>query len=332
MSDCVLVTGASGFVGRVLCKRLQADGSTVIGVTGGAVAVARRSAPEVTEWRKADFSQPESIDWIELLRGSDSVVHLAAMVHDIKRQVPSVEGAYRAINFESTVRLASAAAQVGMKHFVFMSSVKAAGELSENDSPEPATDDSKNGTSAPKDPYGLSKWDAEQALLGLVKSVDLRLVILRPPLVYGPGVSANFARLMRLAQWRIPFPFSAVRNARSLIYVDNLVDAIVRCRSNLAALGQIFSVCDTTLSTTELFFAISNEIGVSPRHCNVPPKILRLLGRLLRREAEFARLLTSMVVDTREIKNKLGWVPPVTFEVGLRATVQWFLNQQQESR
>ena len=331
MSDRVLVTGASGFVGRVLCRRLQADGSTVIGVTRGAVAVARRAVPEVTEWRQADFGQPASIDWVELLRGSDSVVHLAARVHVMHTKGPSVEEAYGAVNCESTTRLAGAAAQAGLNRFVFMSSAKATGEFSANSGPEEAADGSRNEASAPKDPYGRSKWAAEQALLGLAKSADLRLVILRPPLVYGPGVRANFARLLWLAQWRVPFPFGAVRNARSLICVDNLVDAITRCRTDFAALGQIFPVCDTTLSTAELFCAMSKAIGVRPRLCAVPPRTLWLMGKLLRREAEFARLLSSLIVDARGIKKRLGWVPPVKFEAGLQATVQWFLSQQQHT-
>lgn len=332
MSDRVLVTGASGFVGRVLCQRLQADGNTVIGVTRGAVDVARQVVPQVTEWRQADFGQPASIDWAELLRGSDSIVHLAARVHVMHEQTPSVEEAYQVINCESTVQLARAAAQAELKRFVFISSVKARGEFSDNGSPETAADDSRNRASASEDPYGRSKWEAEQALLELQKSANLRLVILRPPLVYGPGVKANFARLLQLAQWRVPFPFAAVRNARSLIYVDNLVDAITRCRTDLAAVGQTFPICDTTISTVELFSAISNAIGVKPRLWTASPQTLRLLGRLLRRETEVARLLNSLIVDARGIKKQLGWVPPVKFESGLRATVQWFLTQQQRTR
>ena len=331
MSDRVLVTGASGFVGRVLCKRLQTEGNTVIGVTRGAVDVARHAVPQVFEWRQADFNQPANIDWTELLHGTGSIVHLAAQVHVIRKQTKLFGEAYQVVNCESTVRLAQAAAQAKLKRFVFVSSAKASGKLVDNDSPKTPIDDSRSRVSAQEDPYGHSKWEAEKALLGLMKSTDLRLVILRPPLVYGPGVKANFARLLRLAQWRVPFPFAAVRNARSLIYVDNLVDAIMSCRTDLAAVGQTFPVCDTTISTTELFSAISNAIGVSPRLWAVPPQILKSLGKLLRKETEFARMFDSLIVDAQGIKKQLGWVPQVKFEVGLLATVQWFLSEQQQT-
>jgi nucleoside-diphosphate-sugar epimerase len=256
MGDRVLVTGACGFIGRVLCRQLRAEGCEVVGVTRRDPRAARDVVPEVTEWYQADFALPGTVTWSELVRGCDSIVHLAAKVHVLHDPTPAEIAAYRNINLESTVCLARAASEAAVARFVFVSSVKAEFKTSVADSNGPMI-----GAVAKSDPYGQSKRDAEQALLELVQAISLRLVILRPPLVYGPGVTANFARLLRLARWRMPLPFAAVRNARSLIFVDNLADAICQCRTHPGALGQVFPVCDTTLSTAELFRAISVALG-----------------------------------------------------------------------
>jgi nucleoside-diphosphate-sugar epimerase len=305
----VLVTGATGFVGRALVRRLLADGREVrAAVRLGATALPR----EVKTALVGDIG-PDT-DWRAALAGVDAVVHLAARAHIVHDSSPDAHALYRAVNTLGTLRLAEAAATAGVRRFVFLSSVRVHGERSTG---APFTESSPL---AATDPYGRSKAEAERGLAALAAAGGLEPVILRPPLVYGPGARGNFARLVRLVERGVPLPLGAVRNRRSLVFLGNLVDAIVLSVDHPAATRETFMVSDgEDVSTPELIRRIARVLGKSTRLIPVPPAVLRLGGRLVGRSDDVARLLDDLVVDSSRIGERLGWRPPFTLDEGLAA-------------
>jgi len=254
-------------------------------------------------------------DWHPALAGCDAVVHLAARVHLMHDTAQDPLALYRATNTEATLNLARQAARAGVKRFVFVSSIKVNGEG--RDTPYRETD-----VAAPEDAYAISKWEAEQGLQRIAQETGLEIVILRPPLVYGPGVKANFLRLMQTVQRGWPLPLGAIRNRRSLLYLGNFVDAIRLCVEHPAAAGQTFLLDDgEPVSTPELIRALARAMGRPARLLAVPVGVLEWSGALLGRRAAVARLTGSLCVDSSAIRSRLGWVPPFTMEAGLAATV-----------
>lgn len=298
----ILVTGASGFVGQALCPELRRRGHEV-------VAASRAEVGDIGP----------ATDWP--LAGIEAVVHLAARVHVMADAAADPWGEYRRVNVEGTRRLAEQAAGAGVRRLVFLSSIKVNGD----DSGErPFTEDDPPDLD---DPYGRSKWQAEQALAEVAGASGLEVVTVRPPLVYGPGVKANFLALMRACRRRLPLPLGAVANRRSLIGLNNLVDALALCVAHPAAAGRTYLVRDgEDLSTPELIRRLSRALGVAPRLLRVPPALLRLGGRIAGRRAAVERLLGSLVVDDSRIRRELGWVPPVPVDDGLARTARWFLD------
>jgi len=306
----ILVTGATGFVGRALVRRLLADGRKV------RAAVRRSSAalPAAAETVLVGDIGPDT-NWHTALAGVDAVVHLAARAHVIHDSSADALALYRAVNTLGALRLAEAAAAAGIRRFVFLSSVRVHGERSAG---APFTEPSPL---AATDPYGRSKAEAERGLATLAASGGLEPVILRAPLVYGPGARGNFARLVRLVASGVPLPLGAVRNRRSLIYVGNLVDAILRALDHPAAAGETFMVSDgEDVSTPELVRRIARARGRPARLVPVPLAVLRLAGALIDRADEVARLLDDLVVDSSKIRGLLGWSPVFTLDEGLRET------------
>jgi nucleoside-diphosphate-sugar epimerase len=305
----VLVTGATGFVGRALVRRLLADGRQVrAAVRPGATALPREVETAVI----GDIG-PET-DWHTALAGVDAIVHLAARAHVLRDSSPDVHALYRAVNTLGALRLAEAAAAAGVRRFVFLSSARVHGDHSTG---APFTESSPL---AATDPYGRSKAEAERGLAALAAAGGLDPVILRPPLVYGPGARGNFARLVRLVARGVPLPLGAVRNRRSLVFVGNLVDAIVRSLDHPAAARETFMVSDgEDVSTPELIRRIARVLGKSTRLIPVPPAVLRLSGRVVGRSDDVARLLDDLVVDSSRIGERLGWRPPFTLDEGLAA-------------
>lgn len=304
-----LVTGATGFIGNALCKHLAAHGHEII-------RAVRRDA---TLSGDILFSQIDgATDWAEALRGCDVVVHLVARVHVMNDLVPDPEALYRSTNTEATLNLARQAADAGVKRFVFISTVKVNGEG--RDAPYRETD-----VPAPEDAYALSKWEAEQGLQRIAADSGLEVVILRPPLVYGPGVKANFQRLLRMVELGWPLPLGAIQNRRSFLYLGNFLDAIRLCIEHPAAAGQTFLLDDgQALSTPELIRALSHALDRPARLLAVPVKVLELAGALLGKRATVARLTGSLYVDSSAIRSHLGWTPPYTVQQGLAATVaEW---------
>jgi len=305
----VLITGANGFVGRALVSALSGAGHTV-------VPAVRRATGLPNQTLVGEIGP--ATDWDRALAGCEAVVHLAARVHVMRDEASDPLTEFRRVNSEGTLKLAREAAKAGVRRFVFISTVKVNGEG--RDEPYRETD-----VPAPEDAYAVSKWDAEQGLRRVAQETGLEVVILRPPLVYGPGVKANFLRLMRTLRNGWPLPLGAIRNRRSLLYLGNFVDAIRLCVEHPAAAGQTFLLDDgEAVSTPDLIRALANAMGRPARLLAVPVGVLELAGALLGKRAAVARLTGSLYVDSSAIRSRLGWAPPFSMEAGLATTVaEW---------
>lgn len=313
----ILVTGAAGFVGRALCERLRADGEQVFCT----VRVARQAEtlPEGVRVLASTAIGP-STDFSGIMDDIDVVVHLAARVHVLRDDAADPLAAFLAENVDATANLARQAARAGVRRFVYLSTVKVHGEggaasYREEDPPEPA------------DAYGRSKLEAEEKLAAIMSETGLEVVVLRPPLVYGPGVKANFLQLLKLVSCGVPLPLANVRNRRSMIFLGNLVDAIVACARHPRAAGQTFLVSDgEDVSTPELIRRVAAAVDRSPRLLPLEPSIIRFLGKITGRTSMFERLLGSLAVDSEKIRRELGWHPPFTMQDGLTSTANWYMS------
>lgn len=310
----VLVTGATGFVGRAVVRGLAVAGFDTIAAVRRDVSL----GAGIETRRIGDLAEHDA--WSGALDGVDSVVHLAARVHVMRETAADPAGAFLADNCQGTRRLAVAAARAGVQRLVFLSSIKVNGEATPN---KPFDEDD---APAPEDAYGVSKWCAEQALAEVAAGQAIETVILRTPLVYGPGVGANFLSLLRLCDSRLPLPLGAVDgNARSLIFLDNLVDAIRCALTHSAAAGRTYLVRDgEDLSTAGLVRRLRHALGRSSCMVPAPPAMLLLAARALGKSAAAARLLGSLSVDDRRIRHELGWRPPFTADQGFAATAAWY--------
>ncbi|MBW2608566.1 MAG: SDR family oxidoreductase [Deltaproteobacteria bacterium] len=316
--NSVLITGAGGFIGSALCAKILAEGWQACGTLRSESDVSR--LPDGVE-AVSIASIDSDTKWDDALAGIDTVVHLAARVHvmDDSSSDPLTE--YRKINVEGTKCLAIASANTGVKRFVYISSIKVNGEGK-------AAAYTEDDEVAPQDPYGVSKWEAEQELHKISAKTGIETVILRPPLVYGPGVKANFLRLVNLVKFRIPLPLGCIKNRRSLIYIANLVDAIITCMTNPNAAGKTYLVSDgEDVSTPELIRRIGAAFRRRALLLPVPVRIMRLAGRITGKYDEVERLVGSLTVDISKIRKELEWKPPYTMEHGLRETAKWYAKK-----
>lgn len=307
-----LITGAAGFVGRNLCQYLVRRHALRLAVRELPAGESLRSCGEVV----AAGHVCGTTDWSASLQGVHAVVHLANRAHVMREAAADSVAAYREVNVEGTRRLAEQAAAAGVRRLVYLSSVKVLGERTLVQAFGEAS------MPAPEDPYGQSKWEAEQALRDVAEKTGLEIVVLRPPLVYGPGVGANFLRLMRWVARGIPLPLAATHNRRSLIYVNNLASAIEACLVHPAAAGKTFLVSDGgPVSTAQLVAMLASAFAVSDRSWPLPPALLRLAGAAVGMGDQAARLLDSLEVDDAAIRRELAWLPPFSMAEGLRETV-----------
>lgn len=303
----VLVTGSTGFVGARLVEVFASRGEHTV---RAAVRNDRGSLPQSVErFRVNDLAGEQPLG--ELLREVDVVVHLAARVHVMDDHAGDPLAEYRRVNVEATERLAREAARAGVRRFVFLSSIKVNGEggqrsYSERDEP------------APLDPYGVSKWEAEQGLAEIAAETGMEVVIIRPPLVYGPGVGANFGALVKVVERGVPLPFGSVMNRRSFVSVFNLVDFVYLCLDHSDAANETFLVSDgADLSTADLLRCIGEALGRPARLFNVPPWLLMAGANLLGKRGQADRLLGSLAVDISKTRKCLGWKPPFSMSDGL---------------
>jgi nucleoside-diphosphate-sugar epimerase len=306
----ILVTGASGLIGLALSRALVARGYSVRAVVRGAGAPSEDS-PGLHRVAVEDIAG--EIDRRALLEGIDVVVHLAAIAHRAAADAYEI----RRVNVEGTARLADAASG-SVRRFVFLSSVKVHGEDS-GDGAYTETD-----PTLPEDAYGRSKLEAEHVLADLAARSGMEIVFVRPPLVYGPGVKANFLRLLRWIDSGLPLPFAGVSNRRSLVYLGNLVDAVARCVEHPRALGPFLVSDEEVVSTPELVSRAARALERPARLVRVPLGVLRLTGALTGRGEELRRLTGNLVIDTSKARRVLDWRPPHSLEEGLAQTARWF--------
>lgn len=320
-SSRILVTGATGFVGKALCAVLLERGHVV-----------RRAVRDATDHDRMGAGREEDrletvavgdiaagTDWSQALASVDVVVHLAARVHVMRDDALDPLSEFRRVNVAGSERLARAAAERGVKRMVFVSSIKVNGEetrggyaFCEADAP------------APEDDYGVSKWEAELALRRVAQATGLELVIVRPPLVYGPGVKGNFAHLLDAVARGTPLPLASVRNLRDLVHVENLADALAVCATHPAAAGQTYLACDgEPISTPDLLRQLAAGMGAPSRLLPCPPSLLRIGGALSGKSDRIRRLLGSLRIDGAKMRTDLNWAPPRTLQEGLRITAEW---------
>jgi nucleoside-diphosphate-sugar epimerase len=311
----VLVTGATGFVGRHLCSLLIERGYEVVGTSrsGADDPLARRSELRMI----GDIG--DDVEWSPILEGVDYVVHLAARVHVMQDTESDPLTEFRRVNVEGTKQLLNDRQMLNVKRLIYLSTVKVHGE-STVERPFRITDEP-----SPIDPYAQSKLEAEQFVRTIGSKVGFETVIIRPPLVYGPGVGGNFLRLIGMVKRGIPLPFGRIDNRRSLVGVRNLCDLICGCLMNPSAAGKRFLVSDNAdISTRALISMIASSMSRPVRLLPVPPLLLSTVARAAGRSAELSRLTGSLRVDVDETMRTLDWTPPISLADGIDATVKWY--------
>jgi nucleoside-diphosphate-sugar epimerase len=313
----VLITGVSGFVGTALATTVYGNGFSVVGAV--------RSLSETIP----DFVEQISIgniifdtNWKDSLNNIDVVVHLAARVHVMQDTSSNPLEEFRRINTKATINLARQAAESGVKRFIYLSSIKVNGE-----STGPGAPFTEKDEYIPVDPYALSKYEGEVGLLELAKKTQMEVVIIRPPLVYGPGVKANFQSMMKWLYKGVPLPFGSIDNKRSLVALDNLVDLILTCIDHPAAVNQVFLVSDgIDLSTTELLQRVAIALGKKPILLPVNQQLLKWGLKLVGKKDLAQRLCGSLQVDISKAQKLLNWTPAISVEKALRKTAEVFKN------
>lgn len=307
-----LVTGATGFVGSAFLQHCLKQNVNVVAAVRSVSATLPAVVKQVAVGELSALQ-----DWSAALVSVDVVVHLAARAHVMKDDASDPLSLYRETNTFATLNLARQAAAAGVKRFVFVSSIKVNGEWTEAGKPFTPKD-----SHIPTDPYGLSKYEAEQGLKAIAAQTGMELVIIRPPLIYGPGVKGNFASMIRWVQKGVPLPLGAVHNQRSLVALDNLVSFIDLCCTHPKAANETFLIADGfDVSTTELLHKVAQSLGVSARLIPVPVSWMRFAAKLLGKEAVANRLFGNLQVDARKARELLGWQPVVTMDVQLKKMV-----------
>ena len=312
-----LVTGANGFIGQPLCREMLRQGWQV-----RAAVRAPCEFPVAVETVSVGAIDGET-NWADALRDIDVVIHLAARVHVMEDTAADPLAEFLKVNTQGTANLARQAAAAGVKRLVYVSTIKVNGEQTTETQPFV-----ESGEPNPQDAYSISKWQAEQALHGVARETGLEVVILRPPLVYGPSVKGNFIRLLEAIDKGIPLPLAGVRNKRSLIYLDNLAGALIVCARHPAAAGKTYLVRDgADVSIPELVRQIAAGLGTSPGLFPFPVMLLRVLGGLFGKPESAERLLGSLRINDDLIRRELGWKPEFTLRQGLQVTADWHKAQ-----
>jgi len=311
----IAVTGYSGFVGRHLLSVLDEKKCLLLG---------RKLINNKSKFCDFSLDFADNAKLSLALASVRTLIHIAARVHVMKDDSQDPLNEFRHINTEGTLNLARQAASSGVKRFIFVSSIKVNGESTTNRARYKSSDEP-----SPEDPYGISKAEAESGLKLIADETGMEVVIIRPPLVYGPGVKANFAAMLKLVSTGIPLPFGCInQNKRSMVYVENLISLIVECINNPNAANQTFLVSDDNdLSTKEFVKGLSIGLGKSGLMLPVPNVVFSIAGKVLGKSAVIDRLCGSLQVDINHSKDTLNWQPPYTVEQGFSATVKYFKEQ-----
>jgi len=316
----VLVTGANGMIGQVLCPALVTEGHQIVAAMRNPQSLGPSALDSSISVQKITDIGPDT-SWTALLKGVDAVVHLAARVHVLRDPALDPLATYRRVNVEGTKRLAEQAVAAGVRRFIFLSSVKVHGK-----GPQPYRE---QDAPLPEDPYGVSKLEAEEILREVTRNTGVELVILRPSLVYGPGVKGNFYQLLRLCELGLPLPFGNIFNRRSLIGTDNLASAICRCLTHPKAPGETFLVSDgEDVSTPDLARSIARKMKKRIYIAPVSPALLEIMLWLIGKGGSARRLLGSLTLDSSHIYDILDWCPPHSLDDGLKKTVAWYRKQR----
>lgn len=312
----ILVTGASGFIGAAVCSELRSRGYTVRAAFRSESAAAADVSGESIVVGDLD----SSTDWTSALEGIDCVVHCAARVHEMRDALSDSLASYRSANVDGVRRLAEQAAIARVRRLLLLSTIKVNGEETAPGAPFLFSD-----TPAPQGPYGISKLEAEQALWSVVAKTGLEGVVIRSPLVYGPGAKGNIARFLKLVRLGVPLPLGSVQNRRSLVGLSNLVDFLICCLDHPAAAGQTLLVSDDEdVSTADLLRIMASSLGRSIWLLPTPVVFLRLAGFVLGKQAEVDRVIGSLQVDTNYSQDLLNWRPSFTLAEGIRHMVRPF--------
>jgi nucleoside-diphosphate-sugar epimerase len=313
----VLITGANGFVGSTLSARLQQDG------VPASLAVRAVNAGDATADKFAIGCISAKTNWSYCLNNVKQIVHLAARVHVMRDRSTNPLAEFRRVNLDGTTNLARQAALAGVRRFIFLSTIKVNGESTEHAPPFTA-----DCPPVPTDSYGISKHEAEQALLKIASETGMEVVIIRPPIVYGNGVRANFEVMMRWLVRDIPLPLAGItNNRRSLVSLENLVDLIVTCLHHPAAANQTFLVSDgEDLSTADLLRRLGSALGHPANLFYAPPRLLEIAANIAQKPEMYLRLCRSLQLDTTKTRNMLGWMPPLSVDDGLLRTAEGFLR------
>ncbi|AXP02141.1 Nucleoside-diphosphate-sugar epimerase [Pseudomonas sp. 43mfcvi1.1] len=315
-----LVTGASGYIGGLLCKVLKARGYDVKGIGRSSL-----TSPQDFDYVCLDLEN-DPLD--EVCLGVETIIHLAGRAHILNDKEKNPLSAFRRANVNATLRLAREAMRRGVKRFIFVSSIGVSATETKN------SKISELSGNNPSTPYALSKFEAEEALKELVKNSSMELVIIRPPLVYGGSAPGNFHRLLKIVQLGMPLPFLAAHNQRSMIALDNLIDFIVHCIKHPAAAGELFLISDgTDVSTADIVRSVANGMGRKPRLIYVPVGVVRAVAKLLGRENMFSQLFGSLVIDSRKAHQLLDWTPPLrTTEALFKAGADYMTLSSKKGR
>jgi nucleoside-diphosphate-sugar epimerase len=311
----ILVTGASGFVGKAVFLSLNGiDGLTVVGSVRREPVIADACAPL---FKVGELSA--QTDWLVPLNGVQAVVHTAGRVHVMADKEANPLDEFRRVNVQGTINLAKQAAAASVRRFIFLSSIKVNGEKTQIGAPFTA-----EAAPAHLDAYSLSKWEAEQGLLEIASQTGIEVVIIRPPLIYGPGVKANFGAMMQCLKLGLPLPLGAINNQRSLVSIDNLIDLIITCLTHPAAVNQTFLVSDgEDVSTSELLRRMGKALGSPARLIPVPVSLLKLGAAMVGKQDVAQRLCESLQVDIEKTRSLLGWMPPILLDEGLKRAASY---------
>jgi len=313
----LLITGANGFIGKALCLEAAHRSFAVRGITRTAYDFSSIGKNIVID-NISLGDMDANTDWSSALLNCNTVIHLAARVHVMREEADDPSTEFRRLNTDATEHLGRCAAANGVRRLVYVSSIGVNGLFTDGN-----TKFSEEDNANPHNAYAISKWEAEQALQRVASETGLEVVILRPPLVYGAGAPGNFTKMLRLLDLGAPLPLASIKNKRDLLYVGNLVDALITCATHPAAANNTYLVSDgEAVSTPEILRSLAKELGVSSRLLPFPIGILKLVAAIFGRAGQVNRLISSLQIDSTKIRHQLGWMPPYSLQQGIGETIK----------